>query len=238
MSSFVSYQVFGSKSSVDLDVCFFVERIGSVVENNEMLRYLISNSTFKQKKKVNGNLAVIEKGALIDCFKGTPDELNNSLFYTYHLHDQLHEQRITKLLERNLDLKLVRCMRTLVSYFTRTHKRTEAKAALHGYFKSKIDFIQSIALEDFDDFGKNGTVVEVYKSMAFQMGQVLALMKGTEVYTKEAVVAEFPCLKSYLYREEASSNELQLILNELMGKSLEYLPLMSLAKEPKNKSLI
>lgn len=37
---------------------------------------------------MNCNLVVVNDGILVDCFKGTVDELNNAILYTYGLHKQ------------------------------------------------------------------------------------------------------------------------------------------------------
>ena len=42
---------------------------------------------------------------------------------------------------------------------------------------------------------------DVLKSIAFQIGQTLALDEGIELFTKMAIVSHFPTLSTYLYRE-------------------------------------
>jgi len=237
MNHSITYQIFGSESSLDLDVCFFVEKVASISENNEVLNRLITDSNLSSDKKINGNLAVISNGTVVNCFKGIPDELNNSLFYTYDLHSQNYEQQIVKTIKRNLDLKMIRGARTLVSYFTRTEERAASKSALKSNFEEKIKFLQSINLNSFSDFDKNGTVIEVYKSIAFQLGQTLALMDEVELYTKEAISSYFSSLNPYLYKEQASSDELQIKLTLFVERSLKYLPQMLLSHEPVDKSI-
>ncbi len=229
----IKFQVFGSKSSLDLDVCFFVQSLGNIVENNQRINVLLTTQNFDNNKKVNANLAIISNGKIVRCFKGTADELNNSLFLTYDFHEQEHALLIEGLVKRNLDLKMIRCARTLVSYFTRTDLRTEAKSALRGDFKFKMKFLSSIKLDDYSDFGKHGNITEIYKSMAFQLGQTLGLMNGTELYTKETIAEEFPSLKDYLFRKPNDSSGLQNALNLFLEKSKILLPEMNELREIK-----
>ena len=46
------------------------------------------------------------------------------------------------------------------------------------------------------------------KTLAFQIGQALALHQGIELYTKRAIAEYYPELKDYLYREDASSENM------------------------------
>jgi len=203
------YQIFGSASSLDLDVVFFVDEIKSIEENHAKIADLVAETHFNTHKKVNANIAVVQDNVITNCFKGSPDELNNALFETYYLHNQPFESLVTKMVDRDINLKMERCARTIVSYFTRTHLRASAKNALRADFKTKIKFLETIKLNQFDDFGKHGTPIEIYKSMAFQLGQTLALMDDLEVFTKEAIAIAYPTLEDYLMRKETSTFKLQ-----------------------------
>ena len=217
----IPYQIFGSESSIDLDVCFFVDDLGTIQENHETIKVNIEKSAFNSGKKVNANLAVVQNGTIESSFKGEEDELNNALFETYHLHVQKFERRICRKVKRNLDARIERCLRSLVSYFTRTLYRVEAKTALRGNTGYKIMFLDSIQLNKVEDFGKNGSVTEVYKSIAFQLGITLALYESDELYTKESILDYYPDLKNYLAREKEDSEVLQVYIKkfiELMKK--------------------
>lgn len=217
----VKYQVFGSSSSIDLDIVFFVDELKSIDENHIKVADLIKNTRFETDKKINGNLAIVHEGVIINCFKGTPDELNNSLFETYYLHQQPFESLVTRMVDRNLDLKMERCARTIVSYFTRTHLRIAAKEALRSNLKTKLDFLQTIKFNQFNDFGKHGAPIEIYKSIAFQLGQTLALMDDLEVFTKESIAVAYPTLEDYLMRKQTSTFKLQEALEYFVKLSLE-----------------
>ena len=116
-------------------------------------------------------------------------------------------------------MKLIRCSRTITSYFTRTHLRTEAKFALKSDLKSKINFLATINFNDFSDYGKHGKTSEVYKSIAFQLGQTLALLNNNELYTKEGIATHYPMLEKYLKRIETDSIELQNHLDVFINRT-------------------
>jgi len=195
-----AYQIFGSENSLDLDICFFVETLSSINDNHKTVEKLIEVEAFKTLKTINANLAILKEGVIIDCFKGIPDELNNALYQTYHLHNQKHERKIKRIVVRNLELRIERCARSLVSYFTRTMLRQDAKTALKGSLQDKLLFLEQLQLSEFKTFGKHGSVIEVYKSIAFQVGITLALFQDIELYTKKGIIEMFPEFKSYLLR--------------------------------------
>lgn len=214
MSLGFKYQVFGSPSSVDLDICFFVEKIGSIQECKIELKNLENCFNNETSKCINGNLCVIENGVIITCFKGAKDELNNSLMSTYRLHKQSYKCQIERMLIRNVNLRIERCARSLVSCFTRTILRKEAKEALKGSLQVKSEFLEKINLVDYTEFGKVGSKIEIYKSMAFQLGITLALIDGIELYTKEDVAEKYSNLSNYLLRKPEDPS----LLNEFIQK--------------------
>ncbi|WP_299674464.1 hypothetical protein [uncultured Tenacibaculum sp.] len=215
------YQIFGSKSSVDLDVCFFVDELNSIQENHETIKTYIEKSNIDTNKVINANLAIIEKGIVIACFKGEEDELNNALYETYKIHKQQFEKRIIRKVNRNVEARIERCLRSLVSYFTRTEFRVKVKEALRGSIKDKVVFLEGIQLDQIKDFGKNGSQIEVYKTIAFQLGITLALLESVELYTKEGIIEYYPNLENYLLRKESNVNALQEYLDEFIKKMNE-----------------
>lgn len=205
----IPYQIFGSKSSVDLDVCFFVDELNSIQENHETIKAYIEKSNFNTNKVINANLAIIEKGIVIACFKGEEDELNNALYETYEFHSQRFEKKIKSKVDRNVESRIERCLRSLISYFTRTEFRVKAKEALRGNIKDKVSFLENIQLDKIKDFGKNGSHIEVYKTIAFQLGITLGLIESVELYTKESIIEHYPNLENYLLRKESNVDVLQ-----------------------------
>ena len=204
-----AYQIFGSKSSEDFDVCFFVDSLDDTKRNHEMVTIYKEQTVFNTSKPVNANLAIVQNGIITENFKGSADELNNALFTTYNLHNQVYKNHIERLVSRNLESRIVRCARTLVGNFTRTDLRISAKAALRADVATQLEFLDAIQLKKYTDFGKHGSVIETYKTLAFQLGMTIALLNDKEVYTKEAIIEIFPELENYLMRKEQNSEALQ-----------------------------
>jgi len=199
----LQYQFFGSQNSQDIDVAFVVEALPESIQERADLSKQYSQVIAEIHgftQPVNGNLVVAENGVLTDVFKGTKDELNNAMYYTYSLHNQYYESVIYRLVERDVDLKFIRASRSILSYFTRTSIRVPVKEALKGDIDLKyqtlkeMDFIGILTAEVND--------LDARKSIAFQLGQAIGLDDGLELYTKDAIQAHYPALKSYLQREK------------------------------------
>jgi len=203
------YQIFGSKSSEDLDVCFFVDSLDDTKRNHEVVKMYTEQTVFNTSKPVNANLAIVKNGVVVQNFKGSADELNNALFTTYDLHDQIFKNHIQRKVSRDLESRIVRCARTLVGNLTRTDLRTQAKAALRADVYTQLDFLAKVELKKYTDFGKHGSVIEIYKTFAFQLGMTIALLADVELYTKEEIMEVFPELENYLLRKEQNSEALQ-----------------------------
>jgi len=206
------YQIFGSENSLDVDLVFFVEEMPETIVEKLSLSKKFSESitSFFPKKEINANLAVCQNGHLTEVYKGTTDELNNALFYTYKFHKQKQENMITKLLVRDIDLKFLRSSRMILSFVSKTGYRVLVKKALKGNLHEKIQALETINLSDIISFGKDKNSPDIIKSIAFQLGQTIALQEGKELYTKNQIAASFPDLRKYLFREEnVDLNDLQ-----------------------------
>ena len=160
----------------------------------------------------NGNLISIKDGQVDRVYKGTVDEVNNSLLSTYHLHSQEFPLPIIAAVPRDVTLKALRTVRGILSHCSRTQFREMIKKALNSTsLTERLDTIQHIRFAEITDFGKNPTV-EVYKFMAFQLAQILGLIcEGKEIYTKSQA-ADFLKTRSHvltkmLYREHVQQDE-------------------------------
>ena len=162
-------------------------------------------------KEINANLLVVTNGQVSWSYKGTIDECNNSILATYGLHEQESQNPITERAERGYGLKMLRTIRGLLSYVSRTDLRKEVKQALvSDNLDYRIEVLKKIDLNTINDFEKS-SIVESYKFFAFQMGQTLSLLQdNTELFTKNSVAQYYPTLKPYLDRNlETSPSELQ-----------------------------
>ena len=203
------YQIFGSEDSRDCDIIVFVASIGSVAESRVTIESLRCQLQPFFNKDVNVNLAITVDGSLTEVFKGTPDEVNNSLYATYHLHKQAHPQQITKRLPRDTGLKALRSMRAVLSFMSRTRHRAQIKDALSGTAIQKHRLLGDIKFDGITDLGnKNSDMIDFHKMAAFQMGQSMLLNNGIEVYTKADIALHKPALAEFLSRRPDQINKL------------------------------
>ena len=231
------FQIFGSESSQDYDVMVFVNKIPDIFnatslceKNNEELRILFKDQKLPPKK-LNSNLAVIDNDIIVKVHKGTVDEVNNSLIDTYSLHHQFFPLQITKRVERDVELKVLRTARVILSFLSRTEHREMIKLALKKDFDFKIETLSNIDISKISDFGqKNLSVIDIYKTIAFQLGQALGLLYGKELYTKEAIVNNYPFLSDYIFRKETDLNIINDFKNHFIHKCTERKIIMQ--KEP------
>lgn len=203
------YQIFGSENSLDVDLVFFVEEMPETILEKLSLAKEFTNSIAADfpEKVINANLAVCQNGHLVEVYKGTTDELNNSLFYTYNFHQQQHHNQINRLLQRDVDLKFLRSTRMVLSFLSKTEYRVSVKSALKSDLNEKIQVLEKIDLKEISSFGKNTNKQDVLKSIAFQLGQSILLDGGKEVYTKNQIAEGFPELRKYLFREQNTDND-------------------------------
>lgn len=197
--------IHGSENSLDTDAYVLVDKEMSLQE---------AKALCDSYKEVNANLILVKNGVVNWVYKGTVDECNNSILATYHFHDQTFECPIEKSLPRSYSLKMMRTVRGLLSYFSRTDYREEVKKALRSAkMDEKIKVLESIKISSVNDFGKN-SLIEVYKFLAFQLGQTYALLKDdVELFTKNGVGVYYPELKIYLDRIESDSEAIEKFWN-------------------------
>jgi hypothetical protein len=199
------FQVFGSKSSKDLDVMVFVDDIPQKPhlchQLESELNIWIKDFT-KTGKEVNSNLAVIEGGIISKVFKGIQCEVNNSLIRTYDLHQQYFPLKVKSPIERDVDLKILRTCRVLLSFISRTEYRSIVKPALSSKFSDKVSALYQCDISKLKGFtDKNVSQEDIFKVYAFQIGQTLSLIDGVELYTKEEISMAYPELEKFIARK-------------------------------------
>lgn len=221
------YQIFGSENSLDYDIVIFIDSIPSTIDESHMLckKYNSELSLIHSDKVVNSNLAVVKDGFIVDCFKGTIDELNNSLFYTYKNHTQPYPLQITSVLERNIDKKILRVCRGILSFYSRTDMRDKVKPALRGDLRIKIPVLKDIDFTKMLEFpNKKESIKDIYKVISFQFGQLFSLLDGfeSESYTKSDIIKNYPKLSNMLNRSELTPDDLN-YLNESKTRLLNII---------------
>jgi hypothetical protein len=206
------FQIFGSENSLDYDVMVFVDEIPEIIDQSHTLCkiYDAELSKILTDKPLNCNLAIVKDGFIVKVFKGTPDEVNNALFYTYDFHTQYHTLVVKEPIVREYDMKILRAYRNILSFFSRSHLRAVIKPALRGDLRDKIPVMKMIDFEVMKDFpGKKESIKDIYKVMAFQFGQLFSLVDGFEKdsYTKNGLIQNYPDLAPMLRREELSEKD-------------------------------
>lgn len=194
-------QIYGSGNSVDVDILYIVDKLPETIKECKDFC-----NEYKNENE-NLNIGVITNGVLSECFKGTIDELNNSIYHTYNLHRQDDSLMIERTVERDVFLKIIRAVRSILSHFSRSQLRTTIKNALKGSWEDRMVALIDIANEDsfdFDSLNNNMTKYDILKLVAFQIGQTKALISGKELYTKDEVSNRYPHLKGYLERTDCS----------------------------------
>lgn len=230
----IPYQIFGSASSEDLDVVFFVAELGSIADNGSAAKIHAARLAVElnASKPVNANLAIVGAGHLTAVYKGSVDELNNALYDTYALHKQVYPLQITEVLPRDVELKIIRCTRTVLSYFSRSEWRASVKKALSGDIGDKMACLRQLDVSRYGEEVNGIPKAQFFKTVAFQMGQTLALMDGCECYTKEAIADRFPELAPYLFREAgADTKDLQRVWDRFVERVSVKLPTMVRRRE-------
>lgn len=199
------YYHFGSADSLDTDVLVEVPAIGSKQDAYDRIRALRGASP----EGWNINLIVVSEGRVTATVSsnGTADGLNNALFYTYdnHLARQKFPNPIDAPVPRNLALATYRALRCMLTYCTRTPYRSLIKACLKGMhpFEKKPQALSQIDFASLESFGnKYSQDTEIWKSLAFYLGQTLSLLRdGEEIYTKSGLLTHHPTLAPFVRRE-------------------------------------
>ena len=137
------FYLFGSEDSSDYDVLVAVDDIPQDIDKahnickyyNDLLSKVLTD------KDLNYNLGIFKDGHLVKVFKGTIDELNNVIFYTYDNHKQFFPNPITSPVVRDVDEKILRVARFIITFYSRTQLRPQIKSALRGDLKEKLEVI-------------------------------------------------------------------------------------------------
>src|SRR5574343_19503 len=194
------YTIFGSDDSSDVDVMFYLPELPDL----QICRQIATQaeSLIISDKEIDVNLCSVKDGLVIDCMKGTIDEVNNMILFTHDLHEQKYATPIIHLHKRNLALKAARALRGILTFISRTQYRDIVKPALRGTAQDKINALKNIDLESIVDMGKDKLVIQdFYKLFAFQIGQTIPLIEhDLQLYTKKDIAKLYPMLEPYLYR--------------------------------------
>lgn len=219
----LKYQIYGSKSSRDLDIMVITQdKLGTINENKIIIeKYKEYFQSIYTDVKCDVHLARIYNGQIFDVSHGTYDEVNNSLYYTYDNFDQRFENSITRHYDRfqveYVNHKNIRVARFILSFFSREPElRTKIKSALRGDLKERLEVLKLIDFTKYTEFPhKKEKKEDIYKVCAFQFAQTLSLFTGIEIYTKEEAIKYFDIFSPFISREENISDKLYVLNNAL-----------------------
>ena len=212
------YYFYGSDDSLDLDVLIQIpkELMPLIQEDRKIF---LKRIEVEYELNWNTNLIVIEDGIITDTIypKTWIDSVNNSLFTTYnnHIDKQVYSLPITRMVKRNNLLAIYKTVRTILSMLTRTHYRSIIKPISNGIhpFNLKIEALSKIDFSTINTFNQDNTTdIDIWKIIAFYLGQNISLQNSIEIYTKKDLCLNHPDMKSFIYREEIT-DELKIILN-------------------------
>lgn len=225
----MEYNFFGSADSTDIDLIIKIDAPVSTQEAKTLcIKYddEMYNHFKSDREVINSNLCTVTDGVISWVHKGTVDEVNNCILRTYDLHTQDDPIFVCKPLERNVELKVARALRTILQMASRSQYRDTVKDSLKSHDAltqlaclSKIDFTEEFELNKNDL-----NWVEYRKAIAFQVGQTVALLNGDELYTKKEISAYGDLgslLTNMLYREPIYYPVLQRVVNEFVTRILK-----------------
>jgi len=208
----------GSENSLDVDVVYLFpypqnwNQLTSLLPDRHLcLRFC------NYHKAQNRNIMVLDEKTHVvrECLKGLIDELNNSLLFTFGLHEQSALFQSVNPIERSVErvviLKVVRAVRSVLSRVSRSHLRSVVKLALQSH--SLSEYVRVVAMIDFDHSSVQSCMdIEGCKSVAFQLAQTYCLMTDhVEVWTKNQVAQTCPDLELFMKRDP----ECMTLLNRL-----------------------
>lgn len=213
-NTIVSY-AHGSPNSLDEDrmYVFPSEHINTVV--GEQARAILDDGI------IDVNLIDIDAdGYVCDCYKGQNDEVHNALSTTFPLHKQRFQlpKNFGPKVQRIVALKYLTGMRRVFIRLTElelTRDFTKATLRNHDPLIGPAAFAQL----DFVEISPEANV-DLIKTFAFQMGQMLGLFVGLDLFAKNDIVAAYPELEPFVMRKREESLQKASILNEFRTRML------------------
>ena len=203
----MEYYFFGSEDSKDIDVLVKHPRALGIENDKTLIKEL--KDCHNEIAQWNINIIGIEDGVVTKSIpsKGNPDSVNNSLYETYALHQQMYMPLpIIHKVERNIPLAIEKCLTAIFTFYKRTDREdiynsipravkngTESWDVRKEYLLN-VDFSQTPYLN-------NERNVDSYKSIAFRIGQMISLFDGVEIYTKLSLKKHHPTLMDFIDRE-------------------------------------
>lgn len=179
----MDFIIHGSEDSNDIDIHYL---------SDAPLTKKAAKAISDQSPDGNANVICVKDGIVVWTYKGSPDETNNGILRTYDLHDQYMPNPVTRVVDREVAVKVVRTIRGLLGVNTRSKHRPAIKAALHDpSLERRLQALERIDLTQLD-FGDRD-VRDSLKFIAFQIMQCWALIGNEEeIFTKSEASRYMP----------------------------------------------
>lgn len=212
---------YGSNTSDDIDL--FVELTTPPVTSSDFekldgLRDVVRQLTrdgeqvTKSNKPIDYSFIYINDSGVVEwCEYDDLEECNNALYHTFNHHQynntMVGDNPIKKELTQNVSFKIVKVIRQLLTYLSRTSYRSDVKRLLkYGSFKERLEFVLGLVsdsqLSDLGTFEKNLSDIEILKDIAFGFIQLYALIDGEVVFCKRDACLRFPDLVPFILKHK------------------------------------
>ncbi len=218
----IEYYIFGSKDSLDTDVLIISPKWAVIEKDSDLIwsiikeNYLIKYPFIDEWKP---NFISIVGGFVTDSIssKGSIDSVNNSLYETYSLHEQLFALPIKAKMKRDINAAVLRCLERIFTFYKHSPDNKEYYKSIPTDIKNgtadlnvRLARLNELDLNLTPKF-KKGDEVGEYKRIAFLIGQTISLLNGIEIYTKEDLIKHHEDLTDIINRVPINS---YVILNE------------------------
>jgi len=227
---------YGSNDSDDVDIFIALSRVPDYTDDTDVYfieeihqavsDLLKSGVIAESNRKIEYSLIHVSKDGAVDwCEYDDLEECNNALFHTFSHHAYNNSvmggvNPVKKKLRQNVSYKIVKVVRSLLTYLSRTEHRTDVKYLLkNGTFGERLEFVLKFlsnqGLSELESFNKNLSDVEITKDIAFMFIQLYSLIHDVDVFTKRDAVLRYPDMMKYIYKEsDASRSDLEVFMIE------------------------
>jgi hypothetical protein len=230
------YYFFGSPDSTDTDVMIDHPDALSQETDSKIVKAL--KAQYPAIEKWNINIVRIQDGIVVSSIpnKGAADSANNSLYYTFKYHDQIFDFPLVSSVNRNLPLATVKCVNACLLWCKGNNRDEEYRDRLRPILRSGnwFDCVNLLPTLTFETpfTNNNAENRNIYKSLAFNIGQTIALFNSKEIYTKGGMGEYHPTLIPLLKRETCNPHE---ALHEKLIKLHELINAQTIIERDKHE---
>lgn len=218
MTELFTFNIFGSTNSQEYDILFHVPEI--IKDQNMSNLFCMGISYFIELNDKNKRivLCTTKNGIINKVSIGLPDELNNSLFYTYALHKQYHPCLVNRSVKRNIPAKIKLVIKEILRILSETQYKQKILPVINKEFNEQYEVFKSLELDNLsflfniESEDQIDTKVKTFKQAAiFELMQCIGLLDNIEIYTAMECYYQY----NILVWDDISLNEIK---NKLVEK--------------------